>query len=146
MYRLAKMMLYDTEESRDVVSEVFARLLKGGIFPSEEKLEGYLMTSVRNRCHDVISHKTVQERVHALFLAEQREDPPVSFPYEDLLERLHLFVYERLSPLSQRIFRLRFLEQMTYQEIAEETGVSRVTVYHHLAQTLRNLQEHFNHP
>ena len=46
MVRLARMMLYDDEESRDVVSEVFATLVKTDIMP--RNVENYLMTSVRN--------------------------------------------------------------------------------------------------
>ena len=46
MIQLARMMLYDDEESRDVVSEVFATLVKTDIMP--RNVEDYLMTSVRN--------------------------------------------------------------------------------------------------
>ena len=57
MYRLARRLLYDPQESKDVVSEVFARLLRGGVMPDSDKMEGYLMTAVRNRCRDVLSRK-----------------------------------------------------------------------------------------
>ena len=50
MIQLARMMLYDDEESRDVVSEVFAALVKTDIVP--RNVENYLMTSVRNRCRN----------------------------------------------------------------------------------------------
>ena len=47
MYRLARRLLYDPQESKDVVSEVFARLLRGGVMPDSGKMEGYLMTAMR---------------------------------------------------------------------------------------------------
>ena len=59
MYRLAKTMLYDADECKDVVSEVFTRLLRGDVVPQEERIEGYLMTSVRNKCCDVLSHSSL---------------------------------------------------------------------------------------
>ena len=40
MIQLARMMLYDDEESRDVVSEVFATLVKTDIMP--RNVEHYL--------------------------------------------------------------------------------------------------------
>ena len=49
MYCLAKTMLYDADESKDVVSEIFARLLRDGDRPQKDRMEGYLMTAVRNR-------------------------------------------------------------------------------------------------
>ena len=143
MYRLARTILYDADDCKDVVSEIFARLLRGDIVPQPEKLEGYLMTSVRNQCRDVLKHKNVRECVEKLFSAEIRQNQVVPINDDDRLERLMLFVEAQLPPLSQQIFRLRFLREMTYEEVAEAVGVSRVTVYHHLSQSLQRIKEHF---
>ena len=143
MYRLARTILYDADDCKDVVSEIFARLLRGNIVPQAEKLEGYLMTSVRNQCRDVLKHKNVRECVEKLFSAEIRQNQVVPINDDDRLERLMLFVEAQLPPLSQQIFRLRFLREMTYEEVAETVGVSRVTVYHHLSQSLQRIKEHF---
>ena len=68
MYHLAKTILYDDAESRDAVSEVFARLLREPITLLPESEEGYLLRSVRNRCLNVIAHKSVRERAVRLLL------------------------------------------------------------------------------
>ena len=143
MYRLARTILYDADDCKDVVSEIFARLLRGDIVPQADKLEGYLMTSVRNQCRDVLKHKNVRECVEKLFSAEIRQNQVVPINDDDRLERLMLFVETQLPPLSQQIFCLRFLREMTYEEVAEAVGVSRVTVYHHLSQSLQRIKEHF---
>lgn len=67
MYCLARTMLYDADESKDVVSDIFARLLREKYHPQQHQQEGYLMTAVRNRCRDVLSHKSMRERVEKLF-------------------------------------------------------------------------------
>ena len=143
MYRLARTILYDADDSKDVVSEIFARLLRGEIAPQADRIEGFLMTSVRNRCRDVLRHKNVRESVEKLFSAEimQNQNKPIND--DDRLERLMLFVEAQLPPLTQQIFRLRFLREMTYEEVAEAVGVSRVTVYNHLSQSLQRIKEHF---
>ena len=143
MYRLARTILYDGDDCKDVVSDIFARLLRGDTVPQPEKLEGYLMTSVRNQCRDVLRHKNVRECVEKLFSAEIRQNQVVPINDDDRMERLMLFVEAQLPPLSQQIFRLRFLREMTYEEVAEAVGVSRVTVYHHLSQSLQRIKEHF---
>lgn len=141
MYRLARVMLYDPQESKDVVSEVFVRLLRDGQMPAAGKTEGYLMTAVRNRCRDVLAHKTVRERVEKLFLQDVEYMADTSC--DDRLERLMQFVDAELPPLSQQIFRLRFLCEMSYEEVAQQVGVSKVTVYNHLSQSLQRIREHF---
>ena len=144
MYRLARRLLYDPQESKDVVSEVFARLLRGGAMPDSGKMEGYLMTAVRNRCSDVLSHKSMRERVERLFLQESMQSQIVSMNDDDRLERLMQFIESELPPLSQQIFRLRFLSEMSYEEVAQVAGVSKVTVYNHLSQSVQRIKEFFS--
>lgn len=141
MYRLAKMMLYDSQESKDVVSDVFERLLRNRQMPAKEKIEGYLMTAVRNRCCDILTHKSVRERVEKLFLQDSTYTS--GEPDDDRLDRLMQFVETKLPPLSQQIFRLRFLHEMSYEEVAQQMGVSKVTVYNHLSLSLQKIRAHF---
>ena len=143
MYRLARTMLYDADESKDVVSDIFARLLRDGDRPQKDRMEGYLMTAVRNRCRDVISHKLIRERVEKFFLQESMQSQIVSMNDDDRLERLMQFIEAELPPLSQQIFRLRFLSEMSYEEVAQAAGVSKVTVYNHLSQSLQRIKEYF---
>ena len=141
MYRLARTMLYDADESKDVVSDIFARLLREKYQPQRNQMEGYLMTAVRNRCRDVLSHKSMRERVERLFLQESMQSQIVSMNDDDRLERQ--FIEAELPPLSQQIFRLRFLSEMSYEEVAQAAGVSKVTVYNHLSQSVQRIKEYF---
>ena len=143
MYRLARTMLYDADESKDVVSDIFARLLREKYQPQQNQMEGYLMTAVRNRCRDVLCHKSMRERVEKLFLQESMQSHIISMNDDDRLERLMQFIEAELPQLSQRIFRLRFLCEMSYEEVAQAAGVSKVTVYNHLSQSLQRIKEHF---
>ena len=143
MYRLARTMLYDADESKDVVSDIFARLLRDGDRPQKDKMEGYLITAVRNRCRDVLCHKSIRERVEKHFLQESMQSQIVSMNDDDRLERLMQFIEAELPPLSQQIFRLRFLSEMSYEEVAQAAGVSKVTVYNHLSQSLQRIKEYF---
>ena len=143
MYRLARTMLYDADESKDVVSDIFARLLREKYQPQQNQMEGYLMTAVRNRCRDVLCHKSMRERVEKLFLQESMQSQIVSMNDDDRLERLMQFIESELPPLSQQIFRLRFLSEMSYEEVAQAAGVSKVTVYNHLSQSVQRIKEYF---
>ena len=143
MYRLARTMLYDVDESKDVVSDIFARLLREKYQPQQSQMEGYLMTAVLNLCRDVISHKSIRKRVEKLFLQESMQGHIISMNDDDRLERLMQFIEAELPPLSQLIFQLRFLREMSYEEVAQATGVSKVTVYNHLSQSLQRIKEHF---
>ncbi len=140
MIRLAWMILGNKQEAEDVVGEVFSHMLeKGKTMPQAE--EGYLMMAVRNRCANVIAHKSVKERVTKLIGDAQCTEPQTA--RDERLEEIAEFVRHHLSPLTQRIFQLRYIMGMSYQEIADATGVSKVTVYNHLSEAVDKARAHF---
>ena len=143
MFRLAVSLLYDADEARDVVSDVFASLLDGGIAIKSDNARGFLLTCVRNSCINVIRHKQTQERFMKLYSTSA--EPQVSGPDDSMmLAELREFIDNHLSPLSRRIFTLRYLQDMTCQQVADAVGVSRVTVHHHLSQSLEKINAYFN--
>jgi RNA polymerase sigma-70 factor (ECF subfamily) len=81
--------------------------------------------------------------VEKLFLQESAQNNPITWNDDDRLERLIQFIEAELPPLSQQIFQLRFLREMSYEEVAQATGVSKVTVYNHLSQSLQRIKDHF---
>lgn len=144
MYRLARTILYDADESKDVVSDVFVRLLHNNPSVQADKMEGYLMMAVHNRCLDVLSHKSVREQVEKLFSQELKQRHIIARNEDERLDRLMQYIERELPPLSQQILRLRFLQEMTYEEVAQEVGVSKVTVYNHLWQSMHRIKEYFS--
>ena len=93
-----------------------------------DKMESYLMMAVRNRCLDVLSHRSVREQVEKLFSQELKQRHIIARNEDERLDRLMQYIERELPPLSQQILRLRFLQEMTYEEVAQEVGVSKVTV------------------
>jgi RNA polymerase sigma-70 factor (ECF subfamily) len=139
MYHLAKCILMDDAESKDVVSEVFEQLLAHPIVLLPESETGYLMQAVRNRCRNVIAHKNVRERVERLLLNDEKS---VSMFTEDqLVNRLTELIYQLEPPIRKQIVLLRFADERTYQEIADALGVSKVTVYNHLSRAIDQLRQ-----
>jgi RNA polymerase sigma-70 factor (ECF subfamily) len=59
------------------------------------------------------------------------------------MTELMQYVKEHLPPLSQQIFRLRFLREMTCQEVADTLGISRMTVHSHLKESLEQIRVYF---
>lgn len=137
MTRLARTLLYDDEEARDVASEVFATLMKADIPP--KNMEGYLMASVRNRCLNLIAHKSVREKFkQAYTIAVQSSECTVHSAEctEQRLQEVMAFARQNLTEQTLRVFRMRHLQGMKYQEIADELGISRVMVYKHLTKAM----------
>ena len=141
MYNLARCILSDDDESKDVVSEIFTQILVDNTVLLPESEEGYLMRSVRNRCLYLIAHKSVKERVGKALLDDA--DVILSEETDERLEQLILLIDNLEPPIRKLIFRLRYLQEMSYQEIADKVGVSKVTVFNHLSKAMDWIREHF---
>lgn len=141
MYHLARCILFDADECKDVVSEVFTDILANGtvLLPGSE--ERYLMQSVRHRCMNVIAHKSVKDRVVQLLMADE---VGLSDDDNSLLDQLYRVIDHLEPPIRRVILRLRYLQGLTYQQIAEEESVSKVTVYNHLSEAMDTIRKHFN--
>ena len=141
LFRLAVALLHDEEEARDVVGEVFARMLDGRdsccTLP-------YLLVSTRNRCLDLICHKRVGDRLRRLLTAETAPDLSptdiIDARYNELLRQVDTL----LSPKTRKVFRLRCDEQCSYKAIAARLNISEAAVYKHLRQAVTQLKAHFN--
>ena len=148
MIRLAKRMLYDDEESRDVVSEVFATLIKTDILP--KNMEGYLMASVRNRCLNLLEHKDVRAKFEHAYTQEMKQNVATdddAFSYSSVEQRyqqMMIFAKRNLSEQTLQVFRMRHIDGMKYQEIADQLGISRVMVYKYLAKAMNTIKEYNN--
>ena len=157
MFRLARRMLGDDAESKDVVSDVFAQLLnkvRCGEFEirNAETLQAYLLTSVRNRCINLLVHRQKEkQRVDELYSEVEQSQKavvvemtnPGQTAEQEQLQMLHYFIDRRLPKLSQQILRLRYQQGLKYREIANVLQVSEVTVHNHLSQSLKQLKDHF---
>ena len=143
MYRLALSILLDEDESKDAVQEVFARLISRNVVLMPDTAESYLMQSVRNVCLNLLEQRRVREqhRQQVDFDGYQ-----VQGTEEERLqmEELMDYVEQHLPPLSQEIFRLRYLGGLTCQEVADKTGVSRMTVNTHLRQAIERIKAFFH--
>ncbi len=141
MFQLARKMLNDDAESKDVVSDVFANLLKSNTDLKSDTLQAFLLTSVRNRCINLLVHKQKQQQMQKAVVVEMIT--PEQTAEHEQLQLLHRYIDSRLPKLSQQILRLRYQQGLKYREIAQVLQVSEVTVHNHLSQSLKQLKDHF---
>ena len=102
MYNLARSILSDDDESKDVVSEVFTTILADDVVLMPESEEGFLMRIVRNRCLNLIAHKSVKERVTKLLLDDV--DVILSEETDERLDQLMLLIEDLEPPIRQLIY------------------------------------------
>ena len=142
MYRLATILLHDDAESKDVVHDIFAQLLDDHRDLREETAQSYLLTSVRNRCMNVIRSRQIQERVEHLYLLDLDTTIMPTELLEEELKALRIGIDLLEPPVCRDIILQHFRDGITFKEIACRLGVSETTIYKHLRRALSQLRTH----
>lgn len=140
MYRLASILLHDDDESKDIVHDVFARLLMGEISPQEATARAFLLSCVRNQCLNVIRERNVHERARQLIMLDEDLENISAEELEAEIKALQVGVAELFPPICREIIQMHFNDGMTFHEIAEQKGLSERTIYKYLRSALDQLR------
>jgi RNA polymerase sigma-70 factor (ECF subfamily) len=136
-------MLKDEEEAEEVVQTVFLT-----IWEKREDLEitlslkSYLYRAVHNHCLNRFKHATVREvhREHTLnFSSHSYESVTEVIHANELEDRIEKAV-STLPEQCQKAFRLSRFEELKYQEIADQLGISIKTVENQIGKALKILR------
>ena len=141
MYRLACILLHDTDESKDIVHDVFVQLLADKTQLNEPTAKAFLLSCVRNRCLNEIRNQKTHERVRQLLMLDEDLENTAPEELEDEIRALHVGIIELFPPICREIILLHFAEGLTFREIAERMEVSETTIYKHLRSALNQLRQ-----
>lgn len=141
MLVLANRLLHDEDAARDIVQDVFTSLLDGNISSANN---AYLLNAVRFACLKHIRSLSVRERLNKFYSLEFEEVDPIKFPDEQDIAKLNDIIETQLPEKSRRVLKLKFINHLTYKDIADQLSVSEVTVYKHLRQAITTLRKYFN--
>lgn len=142
LYRLAYSLLNDTEDSRDVVSGVFAELLTKQIQANDVK--AYLAIMVRNQSVDILRHRQIKDEVRVKILQEYEQGLTHDSFDDDQIDKIRLFINKELTLQTRRVLQRCYDDKKSYKEVASELGISVQAVNKHISQALRKLRERFN--
>ena len=135
MLKLAVMLLHDKEEARDIVHDVFTRLLDGDIRFDKDKAEAFLLSCVRNSCLNVMRSRSTREQAMRLYLPEESTEG-----LEERVQALQDGLKDLKPPICLDIVLMHYRDGMTFKEIAAHYGVSETTIYKHLREAMNQLR------
>lgn len=136
-----RLPICNSPESEEIVQDVMMWLWENRkSLVADMSLKSLLFTIVRNKCLNTISHIQVKQQVHERLYAkfqEQFENPDF---YIGELMALASKAIRELPDEYRKAFEMNRFEEMTYNEIAERTGVSPKTIAYRISQALKILR------
>ena len=142
MYRLAVALLHDDDSARDMVHDVFDRLLYG---KHDILVNGaYLLKAVRNRCLNHIRECEIHQRIACRYFLDNEEYDTEEWPDEDTIARIYSLISNEISPQARRVMELRFTDGLPFAQVAAEMGISQTAVFRHLSHALSIIRKKLN--
>lgn len=145
LLRFATHFLHDEDEARDVVQDVFLKLWQRKETLEEiENIEAFAMRMTRNRCLDVIrANKTVP--------IDEDTDRRLKAKTIDVHSKVELGesamqikkLIGQLPELQQNVMQMRDIEQLSYDEIAEATGLKRNAIRVNLSRARKKVRDEY---
>ena len=144
-YYLALRILHDDEASKDVVADAFELVWRRLQDSDVDKLSSYLLTAVKNVCLDYIRKQNIRSRyVQASVMAvgKQSFNPEEVDLHEEKIQTI-MRSLDELTPRTQQIVTMCYVQRKKYREVAEELGISESAVKKHIMQALSYMRQKF---
>ena len=139
--QFAMFMLRDAAEAEDVTQDVFLKLWeKRSELDSIESMDSYLFRMSRNSVLNVLKHRKAIDKFENVYSPPAPSNPENDQINRDMLTNLS-GIFRTLPDSQQRIFKMNRVEGKTYDEIAEDMGISPRTVQYHISKVLKKFRQ-----
>lgn len=144
-YYLALRILHDDEASKDVVADAFELVWRRLQDCEVDKLSSYLLTAVKNVCLDYIRKQNIRNRyvqANVQAVGKQSFNPEEVDLHEEKIQTI-MRSLDELTPRTQQIVTMCYVQRKKYREVAEELGISESAVKKHIIQALSYMRQKF---
>lgn len=145
LQRVALRLLGNAEDAEDMVQEVYMKLWnKRDALPDVKDVEAYCVTLTKNMCIDRLRmaemEKADVDEVPTMLAAT--DDVEAQVERHDAVEQVKQII-ETLPEHQQQVITLRDMEDCSFEEIAEQTGLTAVNIRMLLSRARKTIRERF---
>ena len=142
---VAERLLGSREEAEDAVQVVYARLWeKRRRLEQCKNREGFAMQMLKNHC---ISLRRRQHPFETVEQLPEVSDEDIRHEAEVLEERAATLdrLMERLPEVQRKAVQMKYIQQMSHEEMQQQLGMSSANVYTTLSRAIANLKQMISH-
>ncbi|MBX2922832.1 MAG: RNA polymerase sigma-70 factor [Chitinophagaceae bacterium] len=134
------------DQAEDIIQETFLKIweIRHRLQP-QQSFPAYLYRISRNKALKLLKKISRDEKLRSrvlLLSAVEINDPEKSFQWQQYQQLLDNAI-NRLPAQRQKVFKLCRHNNKTYDEVAQELGISRNTVKEHMIKALQDIRQQF---
>ena len=143
LQRVALRLLGNVEDAEDMVQEVYMKLWsKRDALPDVKEVEAYCVTLTKNMCIDRLRMAEMEkedvDEVPTMLAAI--DDVEAQVERRDAVEQVKQII-ETLPEHQQQVITLRDMEDCSFEEIVEQTGLTAVNIRMLLSRARKTIRE-----
>jgi RNA polymerase sigma-70 factor (family 1) len=145
VYSFALKLLIDREMAREIVQQVFVKLWENRAkLDPDRSVEPYLYVVTRNACFDWLAkvNREKKLKMHFVEMNDMRNCDTENSVLLQEYEELAINAVASLPEKRRQVFELYRKEELTYEQIATELGISKNTVKTHLLKSYKSIKEY----
>jgi RNA polymerase sigma-70 factor (family 1) len=140
-YSAAYKRLKSQADAKDIVQDIFTKIWQNRKTQNIENFPAYLHVAIRN---NVIKLLSKQKPLHPFFdildnIPEKNSEADSNLLWKEFLKSYEVLL-ETMPAKRQKIFRLRYHENLTTKEISLQLGITRKTVQNQLGKAVESLK------
>ncbi len=140
VYRLALLLLKNTQDAEDAAQAVFVKLMeKDPELADAEHLKAWLLTVTRNHCHDI--HRSFWHKKRAAL--ENCPEPAAVEPF-DRQESLLFEIFQTLPTKQREAVYLYYFEDYSIREIASILNRNESTIQSQLSAARKRMKKQYS--
>lgn len=139
----------DPDVVTDSLNQVFLDIWeKHEFLPRVENVEAYLRTTLK---HKILKNIARQQKLDNAIAMIGLDDELLDMPYEELVVKIESdelvkrqlnHALQKLTPQQRKLIQLRFYEGLSYENVAENSGLTVRTAYNTIYEALKFLRKH----
>ena len=145
LQRVALRLLDNAEDAEDMVQEVYMKLWsKRDALPDVKDVEAYCVTLTKNMCIDRlrIAEAEKEDMDEVPIMLAETDDVEAQVERHDAVEQVKQII-GTLPEHQQQVITLRDIEDCSFEEIVEQTGLTAVNIRMLLSRARKTIRERF---
>ena len=143
LFLYALYIVGNDEDARDIVSDVFRKLLENLPVVMLSQVDSWLFITTKSRCIDMIRHRKHVSEFAKYYLESNDVNASTLSSYDERLDAI-IEVISTLPEKTRSVMELCYLENLTYKEAGDMLGLKPSGVKKHILKGLQAIRERFN--
>lgn len=146
LYQVAFLLMGNVPDAEDMVQEAYLKLWKKrDELPDILNAEAYCVTLVKNLCYDSLRQTRLDADSDRPEVMNVRADCDMAREMEqkDVASRVRQLI-NRLPELQRRVMMMRDVNECSFEEIGQATGLTNVNIRVLLSRARKKIREQFN--